>query len=908
MKSIVRMLCAMFLGVPIASYAYVNCYWLSDAQGGTGGWADTTRWKDGVKPGPNDVVRISGSTVNAVVRDSDWDFFSTLYEIVLAEGATVTLDLTQDVTFNGGFQGSKGRVVKLNSNRIVFSGSRESNSMQLRGGEFIVSNGCLRVDALVYPLSPHIVEVWKPGVLELSSTRYTYLGGLVGDGIVSNAPPVSGNPQQLVFIGEILEKKYPNTLIVKSPWRFTGDFVGAIPLTAGMWMSYETVNDIFGPGGQVFDTLTATNLVSSAPRLYNGFFTVSSIGNKGGTGPSSIGNYDALSYFNQKSNYETGIRYIGPGGTSSRNFDLYYGGAGRHAVGALSVFDAGPNGGLTLSGRFQNRIGAENTTPDGTVGRFVLRGSNTAECAISGYVWEVCASNGLAFVKQGTGTWNFTTTAMQNRGPTIVERGCLKFASIAERGKDCSLGTANLFSTNWYGVADAGHVPFAHLLGDGSTEVDDDTATMEYTGSSVAVCTTRPFAVKGAGRIRNSGTGSLRLVGALSFADGENTLALGGTGTDNLLSDVTNGVGSLKIVKEDAGTWQLSGDVKLGGGVEVNGGTLRISNRFSWYRFNMKEAWGFHNFYFGFRLFGLWDEDGNLLTKDLANYSLQSKMAALPKGGTTRAVTNSVTVSWAERDWYTGAINYKKTDGVIANEVNPTHVNLFRVKMGASTTGNQYPKASEPDTWLRYAIRLPEEANVAVCYDIKAEETAGGGNEGMEMKSFGMDGSPDGIHWKEASAVDYERAAWGSAGNWHSTRSTTRTKNDGFRFSTTRNSDCTIADLPMVSVAANAVLDVEPEANVAVHGIAYDTSRGGGTVKGVSFASSGTFSFNGEIDTSTATFMPMTFENVQNLENAANWSKTTPLKVNGVDKPQMRVKVTAAGLTLCPAGVVISFR
>jgi hypothetical protein len=171
-----------------------------------------------------------------------------------------------------------------------------------------------------------------------------------------------------------------------------------------------------------------------------------------------------------------------------------------------------------------------------------------------------------------------------------------------------------------------------------------------------------------------------------------------------------------------------------------------------------------------------------------------------------------------------------------------------------------------------------------------------------------MDGSPDGIHWKEANAVDYERAAWGSAGNWHSTRSTTRTKNDGFRFSTTRNSDCTIADLPMVSVAANAVLDVEPEANVTVHGIAYDTSRGGGTMKGVSFASSGTFSFNGEIDTSTATFMPMTFENVQNLENAANWSKTTPLKVNGVDKPQMRVKVTAAGLTLCPAGVVISFR
>ncbi len=109
-------------------------------------------------------------------------------------------------------------------------------------------------------------------------------------------------------------------------------------------------------------------------------------------------------------------------------------------------------------------------------------------------------------------------------------------------------------------------------------------------------------------------------------------------------------------------------------------------------------------------------------------------------------------------------------------------------------------------------------------------------------------------------------------------------------------------------MAQDAVLDVEPEANVTVHGITYDTSRGGGTVKGVSFASSGTFSFNGEIDTTTATFMPLTFENVQNLDNAANWSRTTPLKVNGVDRPQMRVKVTAAGLTLCPAGTVLSFR
>ena len=897
-RGIVRVLLAF---APLAAGAYVNCYWLADADGGTGGWADTTRWRDGVKPGPNDVVRISGGNTRAVVTDDDWEFFSTLFEIVLANGATVVLDLTNDVVFNGGFQGSKGRVVKLNANRIILSGSRESNSMQLKGGEFVVSNGFLRIDAAVYKLSPSIIKVYKPGVLELSNQRHTYVGGLVGDGIVSNTAPVSSSLWQMIFMGELLEKQYPTSILTPPPWRFTGDFKGCVPITAGTDVSHESVSGYFGPGGQVFDTVTATNLTQSSPRFGSGFLSLASIGNQGGTGASSIGNYDAISFFNlDKNDGETGIIYVGSGGTSTRNFDLYYARDRAHGVGAISVFDAGPVGGLRLTGTLKNRMSQYNVTPEGTMCRFVLRGSNTTACAFAGTVTEDCSTNGLTFIKQGTGTWNFDTSGFSNNGSVFVEKGTLQFNSIEERGKACALGKAKYFSTNWYGVADAGWVPFAHLVGDGSALVDEHTATMEYTGSGVGGATTRPFAINGAGRIRNSGAGSLRLCGAYSVAEGVNSLVLGGVGDDNCFSDVTNGVGTLKVVKEGTGTWQLSGDVKLGGGVEVKAGTLRISNRFSWYRLNLMEAWGLSTGQFGFRLFGLWDEDGNLLSKDLTKYSLNSKVTCLPKGGTTCAVTNGLSIT---KDWE-NAYAYKKTDGVIPDEVNPVQTAYFRVKMTASTSGNLYPKASEPDTWLRYVIRPAEGTKPAACYDFKAEETSSHANHGMEMKAFGMDGSPDGVHWVEISATNRVTADWGSYGNWHSTRSSTRTKNDGFRLSATRDSEHVIADLPVVSVAEGAVLDVEPEAGVTVSGIAYDVANGGGTVKGVTFAANGTVAVVGNVDLGKTTSMPMAFESVSDLANVSSW---TPW-VNGVEKRKMRVKARASGLLLCPAGITVSFR
>ena len=75
-------------------------------------------------------------------------------------------------------------------------------------------------------------------------------------------------------------------------------------------------------------------------------------------------------------------------------------------------------------------------------------------------------------------------------------------------------------------------------------------------------------------------------------------------------------------------------------------------------------------------------------------------------------------------------------------------------------------------------------------------------------------------------------------------------------------------------------------------------------VKGVTFAANGTVAVVGNVDLGKTTSMPMAFESVSDLANVSSW---TPW-VNGVEKRKMRVKASASGLLLCPAGITVSFR
>ena len=892
----------------MTAHPYTNCYYLSDAEGGSGTWADESRWKDGVKPvagKENSVVRISGASVR--IEDADWDTFKDVWEILLSNGATLTIATTTDGTFNGSIQGNGSRLVKVNANTVTAAAAWEGTAINMKGCDCIISNGCLKT-ALPSKSALSVFKVYKPGVLELTPGSHAYIGGLVGDGTVSNS--FSSTVAQIVFVGELLDK-YPSSYVkTPAPWHFTGDFVGHAPITAGEDITSGDWPGKYGPGEQYFDNVTATNLTKSTPRCFKGLLRVKALGTTATNGnspvPSSFGNYDAIYFSGIAADAETGIQYTGDGGMSvPRKFDFYW-----NTLGSIAVVDAGATGGLTFTGQWTNKQAAKR---HGTVSRLVLDGSNSQECVLSNTISNPSETNGIAFIKRGTGTWRFASAERTIHGPLFVEKGRLAFDSLAERGTACSIGDATVLYTNWYGAAECDEVPFAVMAGDGTTAVDAQTATFAYTGSSTAGCTNRPVAIRGAGRISTGASAKgIRLCGVFAAEEGVNTLVLSGTSANNCLSDVTNGVGLLKVVKEDSGTWRLAGNVDLGGGVDVRAGTLRISNRFSWYRLNLREtldkgthasapAAPYGSNLLGFRTFAMWDADGNLLTTNLVETAVGGAAFKFAEGETGGAVTNGWSYNNSSQSW-TAALSYTN---VADNPLNPKSSGLLRMKMSATTSTEKFPQEALPETWMRFALHLPETLPPADCYDIFSEESTSGKSRSIEMKSFSMDASADGFTWhnvheKGDNADGYNL---GSA-VWYSTKSRTRTASDGFKLSAKRDVTRVISDIPQVAVASGAVLDVEPEAGVTVSGIAYDKSLGGGTVKGVAFAPSGTLAVVGDVDTSVQNDLPMTFENCENVSNIGSWS----VSVNGMLKRKARVKASDTSLTLCPAGISVIFR
>ncbi len=92
----------------VATVTAKNVFWNPN---GSGSWADGTRWEGGVAPSSSDTVRLYSSSeraVHATVTDADWETFSKYSEIVINYSSTLTLDLTQDVSFTGIISGSRG--------------------------------------------------------------------------------------------------------------------------------------------------------------------------------------------------------------------------------------------------------------------------------------------------------------------------------------------------------------------------------------------------------------------------------------------------------------------------------------------------------------------------------------------------------------------------------------------------------------------------------------------------------------------------------------------------------------------------------------------------------------------------------------------------------------------------------
>ena len=537
---------------------------------GSGGWNDTTRWVGGVVPGPQNSVYI-GKNKNVVIRDEDLNVFTNVYWYKIYDKSVVTIDCTNDVVYPGCIRaGSKSTFVKMGTNTLSFTHTKDAYCSYV-SSKYVVSNGVFRFGN-IYPyenISP-LLEVWKPGVAVLNPSANTYLLGLVGDGFVTNTSTRS----------LILWSHKTNGVLGYGPWVFSGTIgdktkilIGAEDSNGNSW------------GTQYFlgtnNVRRGTN--NSIMIVQHGFVGVEEPGLGAGSATSVPGYIYQFVGGKTDEMPDVGFIYLGKGGRTDMRIDYY------NRYGKSQFFmDGGAHGGLIfedgaedLAGSWRNLAeyaykdcswaSAKNTSV--TAERFVLTGSNTTACVISNTIIEGTSVPFFCFIKRGTGTWRFAerpSDMCNNKGPILVEQGRLEFDSFTALG----LGTKP-FTNFWEDVEQEDtRVQYIYRIGNGTNDaMAADLPTMAYLGAGLA-SSTRKFAVCGAGRIENGPeAGGLSLSGGVfSDCEGTNTLVLAGPG-NNSLTHVTNAIGTLSVVKEDAGRWELFGTVRIAD-AEVKAGNL----------------------------------------------------------------------------------------------------------------------------------------------------------------------------------------------------------------------------------------------------------------------------------------------------------------------------------------------
>ena len=96
---------------------------------------------------------------------------------------------------------------------------------------------------------------------------------------------------------------------------------------------------------------------------------------------------------------------------------------------------------------------------------------------------------------------------------------------------------------------------------------------------------------------------------------------LDGSGSrTNVFADIRNGDGTLGVRKTGSGTWKLTGDLAIGGLVDVQGGRLIVRQEtktvYDRYRWTWKQAWdGDHEM--SISRFGLFDADYKIVSSNL---------------------------------------------------------------------------------------------------------------------------------------------------------------------------------------------------------------------------------------------------------------------------------------------------
>jgi autotransporter-associated beta strand protein len=363
-------------------------------------------------------------------------------------------------------------------------------------------------------------------------------------------------------------------------------------------------------------SLTGSNTFSGGITIGGGKVIADKLANSGTA--SSIGTAGNIrfGYFN---NAPSTFEYVGSGSTNNLQVRL---GASAGTINNTASFLQNGSGALVLTNAAFTLTGDGGSPVANRV--LVLGGTNAADNTITGIIANSGANTTLSIVKADAGKW-ILSGANTYTGGTTISNGILQIGAggttgsvqgaIANNGSlifnrsdattvanvisgsgsvtknaanTLTLSGANTFSGNVTigggtlavtSVADSG----ASSLGTGTQLTLGGSATVSFTANS-SNNTTRSLVLGGTGgnALKNWGSGALVWSGNVinnTTANGADfTLGGSGTGGNEFSGLLTNnGANAMRLIKNETGTWKLSGANTFSGLMDLFNGTLVVT-------------------------------------------------------------------------------------------------------------------------------------------------------------------------------------------------------------------------------------------------------------------------------------------------------------------------------------------
>ena len=810
-----------------SAFAASPSYWKKD---GSGNWSDASRWKDGNVPQAGWQVRFDGGAA-AVANDCDMELLNSVKALVIVGNASLTINNEQAQTLTATVYG-EGVLGKSGKGRLTIENDADSTRFN-HTGSWRFTDGSVEIHSPVKFTTKIPVELCAPCKLVINaSLPELIISGLTGDGEIVNERGPEANKHVVFFAGGTKA----------NPYVFSGQLDASLRYQLNTGVQYFTNPDLN----------YAADVRCAALNGRMGFVSVTK-----------------EPVFTQSASLD----YLGEGDTWASDGKIWL----NNEMKRLEIC-GGPTGGLVMQGSVYTSVER--------MGVVVFSGDHGMPCAMDGSI-QSKSGTAIYVKKDGTGTWRFLSTSGHNdragMGTVAVERGTLEYATIAERGTACSLGTATICHSEYSAARDdTKAVPYACLLGNGTNEIDAATATMTYVGTNAASITTRPVALNGAGRFATA-SNTLGWAGFTSARADDNTLILGGAAAGCEAWDVTNGVGRLSVAKDGPGDWTLRGalDVK---GLYAREGTLRVgsSEGYTWYKVEITKVVGSANL--TLRQLALWNDTG--LVTDGVTYD-KSKVSATPDLDPGEATLEFLPSSNDAQNndlgkWFTTA-------------------DADATAIAYTTIGAAY------HTSISVVIRLPEGKSNATHCDFRLFGNLAGVADRYPV-DWTISASRDGRHWTvvgEKTGQTYDPAvalskAWVSDQTFEGTW-TKASHAPGFELATYETSAPFAGGAPLVGAAENATLVADE--TCAAKGVVYDCNQKGGTISNFDFADADTLVVK-NLPAGASALLPLTFENCTGLDDVGDWS----VVVDGVPSAKKWVQLTPKGLVVNGGGTLLIVR